>query len=87
MSVNISANYMISDICPIDRLVQRIGRLSRFDFIAEIGKLNVVVPYKGNDIYPAPYGNYIMKKGWVMSKPLEDTINFLRPESYNALSL
>lgn len=84
MSVNISANYMISEICPIDRLVQRVGRLSRFDFINEIGKLNVVVPYKGDQIYPAPYGNYIMKTGWIMSKPLEDTINLLKPKSYNA---
>lgn len=31
MSVNISSNYMISEMCPADRLVQRIGRLSRFD--------------------------------------------------------
>lgn len=84
MSVNISANYMISDICPIDRLVQRTGRLSRFEFINATGKLNVIIPYKDNEVYPAPYGNYIMKKGWTMSKPLEDTINLLQPKSYNA---
>ncbi len=82
MSVNISSNYMISDICPIDRLVQRIGRLSRFDFITEIGILNVVIPYKEDKIYPAPYGNYIMKTGWIISKPLEDTIELLNPKSY-----
>ena len=31
MSINISADLMISDICPIDRLVQRAGRLCRFN--------------------------------------------------------
>jgi CRISPR-associated endonuclease/helicase Cas3 len=29
ISVNISADFMISDLCPLDRLAQRVGRLSR----------------------------------------------------------
>ena len=31
ISINISTDFMISDICPIDRLMQRVGRLCRFD--------------------------------------------------------
>ena len=30
LSVNISADYMLSELCPLDRLVQRVGRLARF---------------------------------------------------------
>jgi CRISPR-associated endonuclease/helicase Cas3 len=82
MSVNISANYMISDICPMDRLVQRIGRLARFD--ETIGKLEVLIPYKHAKIYPAPYGNYIMKQGWEMSKYFDKTIKLLECKQYNA---
>src|SRR5690606_3451871 len=41
MSVNISADIMISEICPIDRLVQRAGRLSRFDR-RKTGQLHIV---------------------------------------------
>jgi CRISPR-associated endonuclease/helicase Cas3 len=82
MSVNISANYMISDICPIDRLIQRIGRLARFD--NTIGLLEVLIPYQGQDIYPAPYGNYIKGDGWEVSKALIDSINCLERKTYNA---
>lgn len=82
MSVNISANFMISEICPMDRLVQRIGRLARFNKI--IGVLEVLIPHKKESIYPAPYGNYIMKQGWETSKYLEKTIELLECKQYNA---
>ncbi len=84
MSVNISADYMISDICPMDRLVQRIGRLSRFD--KTIGQMQVLIPFKNDSIYPAPYGQYIMKKGWQISNPLEKTIELLECRKYNAFA-
>lgn len=82
MSVNISSNYMISEICPADRLVQRIGRLSRFD--KTIGQLDVLIPYKNEIVYPAPYGQYIMKQGWQMNETLEKSIRLLECKQYNA---
>src|SRR5207253_2266752 len=77
ISVNISADFMISDLCPLDRLAQRAGRLSRFDnrngrVERAIGELFVVEPYyidkKTNELafYPAPYGSY--KNGWEMTE-------------------
>lgn len=82
MSVNISADYMISDICPMDRLVQRIGRLSRFN--NKIGELDVLMPLKNDLIYPAPYGQYKMKQGWKIGKALEKTIKLLKCKKYSA---
>lgn len=82
MSVNISSNYMISEICPADRLVQRIGRLSRFD--KTIGQLDILIPYKNEEIYPAPYGQYIMKQGWQINEALEKSIKLLKCKQYNA---
>lgn len=82
MSVNISADYMISEICPMDRLVQRIGRLSRFN--SKVGELEVLVPFKNDLIYPAPYGQYIMNQGWEIGKALEKTTELLRCQKYNA---
>ncbi|MBW7941196.1 MAG: CRISPR-associated helicase Cas3', partial [Candidatus Kuenenia stuttgartiensis] len=82
MSVNISSNYMISEMCPADRLVQRIGRLSRFD--KTIGQLDILIPHKNEEIYPAPYGQYIMKQGWQMNEALEKSIKLLECKQYNA---
>jgi CRISPR-associated endonuclease/helicase Cas3 len=82
MSVNISANFMISDICPMDRLVQRIGRLSRFSK-SIIGELHVLIPIKNEIDYPAPYGNYEKRK-WIPIKPYLQTIEFLEKKEYNA---
>jgi len=83
MSVNISTDVMISDICPIDRLVQRAGRLSRFN--KQCGKLYLLVPQQKNELYPAPYGNYIRKeKRWEPNLALLKTLNILETKDYSA---
>jgi len=86
LSVNISADVMISDMCPLDRLVQRAGRLSRFS--TSVGKLYILMPYKkstdGNvAFYPAPYGHF-ENRGWVVSKALEQSINLLSNGDYSS---
>lgn len=81
MSVNISADLMISDICPIDRLVQRAGRLCRFS--KKVGELHVLLPQQKGDIYPAPYGS-LEKRKWVVGTALKKTIELLTPNLYSA---
>jgi len=83
MSVNISADFMISELCPIDRLVQRAGRLCRFDK-NKVGELHVIVPKKSELIYPAPYGTYIPKKGWEPIEALTQTLELLELKTYSA---
>jgi CRISPR-associated endonuclease/helicase Cas3 len=94
MSINISADLMISDICPIDRLVQRAGRLCRFDD-KKVGNLQVIVPYqtrenkktseKTKGIYPAPYGSFERKDlKWIINPALEKTIELLKLQPYSA---
>jgi len=93
MSINISADLMISDICPIDRLVQRAGRLCRFD--GKVGDLNVVIPYqtrenkktkeKTKGIYPAPYGSFERRNmKWISKPALQKTIDLLKLQPYSA---
>ena len=60
MSLNISSEMMISDICPIDRLAQRAGRLQRFNPTKE-GDLYIITPL--ND------------KKEVQTRPYTDSIN------------
>ncbi len=73
MSVNISSPLMLSDLCPWDRLAQRIGRLVRFDNRGE-GLCYVVEPQKDGTLYPAPYGEYDRGKNiWIAVQPLTDT--------------
>jgi CRISPR-associated endonuclease/helicase Cas3 len=69
MSVNISTKFMITDICPPDRLTQRLGRSVRFDFQQEQGEIFLVTPLKNTLLYPAPYGSF-ERKGytWVASE-------------------
>jgi CRISPR-associated endonuclease/helicase Cas3 len=95
ISVNISADLMISDLCPLDRLAQRAGRLSRF---AErggstkhiVGELYVVEPYRLNKktgqtaFYPAPYGTYVPNKGWEPSEALSTSGELLRDSIFSA---
>ena len=87
MSINISADLMISEICPIDRLTQRAGRLCRFEINKKrhIGELHVIIPQKNGALYPAPYGNFdVKKKSWLPIKCLIDTIEHLKEKEYSA---
>ena len=72
MSVNISSPLMLSDLCPWDRLAQRIGRLARFEN-QEQGICYIVEPQKDGELYPAPYGEYNRGKNkWI---PISAMIN------------
>lgn len=87
MSINISADIMISELCPIDRLTQRAGRLCRFDK-TKIGELYVLVPQKNDLVYPAPYGEYDQKiKAWVPCEAFVKTSEVLEPKLYSAEKL
>ena len=84
MSINISADMMISDMCPIDRLTQRTGRMCRFDK-SKVGELYIVVPQRDGCLYPAPYGSYdLHAKSWSPCEALIKTIEMLKKESYSA---
>ena len=87
LSVNISAELMISDLCPFDRLAQRAGRLSRFG--DQIGELHVIEPLQADKegtkhFYPAPYGEYIRGQGWQISTPMEQSKLRLHDGDYSA---
>lgn len=92
LSVNISANLMISDLCPIDRLTQRVGRLARFKDQADnhvVGELYLVEPYQLDkegkpQLYPAPYGHFRKGKGWEMTDTLRHSQDWLQPGRYSA---
>ena len=80
LSVNISADLMISDFCPLDRLAQRAGRLARFGL--KVGELHVVTPMKTDksgvqQFYPAPYGEFHGTSGWIASLALEKSRSWL----------
>lgn len=84
MSLNISAPLMVSDLCPYDRLAQRAGRLGRFADMAA-GDLYVVIPQKNGDLYPAPYGEYLLdEKKWRSGRPLVETRTSLQYGAYSA---
>lgn len=81
ISINISADIMVTDLCPIDRLMQRVGRLCRFD--NSKGKLHVLIPQKDGNIYPAPYGSYDQRnKTWDASDALHKTLDSLHEGTY-----
>ena len=89
ISVNISADLMISDLCPLDRLAQRVGRLSRFaerkgKFENVIGELFVVEPFRKGEFYPAPYGEYRQKVGWLPTEVLQHSNELLKDANYSA---
>ena len=73
MSINISSTIMLSDLCPWDRLTQRLGRLNRFNQ-SDNPVCFVTVPFKNGNLYVAPYGT-IEKRKW---QPSEAFINTLQ---------
>ena len=86
ISINISSELMISEVCPIDRLMQRAGRLCRFD--NSVGEMYILIPYKDNTLYPAPYGSYSQSdKSWIPCKALLSTMNILKRGIYSAQDL
>lgn len=89
MSINISADIMISDFCPIDRLTQRAGRLCRFNK-RQIGELYVVRPHdKEGVIYPAPYGTPPTKgnRTWQACEAYDLTNRAIECKRYNSKEL
>ena len=72
MSINISASIMLSDLCPWDRLAQRLGRLNRFGS-SEEAIAYLTVPYKKEAVYVAPYGELVERK-WIAAPAFVDTL-------------
>ncbi|RMG19915.1 MAG: CRISPR-associated helicase Cas3' [Bacteroidetes bacterium] len=75
MSVNISASLMLSDLCPWDRLAQRLGRLNRFSE-SPLGTAYLLEPLKKGETYAAPYGE-LLKRKWQASQPFLRTLQEL----------
>jgi len=82
MSINISAEIMLTELCPIDRLVQRVGRLCRFKENKTIGALYVLRPLKNGKFYPPPYGEFQRGKGWSPSLYLTRSEEILKERVY-----
>jgi CRISPR-associated endonuclease/helicase Cas3 len=94
ISVNISADLMISDLCPIDRLAQRAGRLARFkdrgDGKTDVkGELFIIEPQRRKktgelELYPAPYGHFnTSTKEWEQTPVLSKSIELLSDGKYS----
>lgn len=93
ISVNISANLMISELCPVDRLAQRAGRLARFeraDGTRSKGELFIIEPHRVNrktgelELSPAPYGHYTNGAGWEMNEALRRSRELIFEGDYSA---
>ena len=81
MSINISSEIMISELCPIDRMIQRTGRLCRFS--DDMGKLYILIPYRNKTIYSAPYG-ILEDNCWIPSKAFLVTKDVLQLKCYSS---
>ncbi len=82
MSLNVTCDVMVTDLCPIDRLAQRTGRMKRYanrdgtgeGNASEDGALYVMDPTE----YPAPYGKYLRNEGrWQRSEALAKSANLI----------
>lgn len=83
ISINISSEIMISDMCPIDRLMQRTGRLCRFG--NKVGQMYITVPHKESELYPAPYGVFSQKDNvWIPCRAFVDTMDVLSTGKYSS---
>lgn len=78
LSLNISADYILTDIAPLDRLVQRFGRGCRFN--GKICNVDIIIPMKNNKMFLFPYVNDDLK---TINYYLEKTINILKVGTYN----
>ncbi|MBR8732345.1 CRISPR-associated helicase Cas3' [Porphyromonas levii] len=85
MSVNISAPLMISDLCPIDRLTQRAGRLCRFS--EKIGELYIIRPQYKGALFPAPYYQESEDKKLMPNKAILKTDELVTKGEYSAQRL
>ena len=85
LSLNITCDYMVSEMCPIDRLVQRLGRLGRFDDPNNpiIRGVDVLIPQKNGSDYCAPYGELTEKIGWIESDVYTKTKRMLKSGIYS----
>lgn len=83
LSINISSNYILSEMCPIDRLIQRMGRGCRFD--ENICDVDIIIPINDDNMFnPAPYGEYVKnERKWLANQPFERTVNLLKTKEYN----
>lgn len=72
MSINISTSIMLSDLCPWDRLAQRLGRLNRFAK-TDTAVAYLTVPYRKLAIYVAPYGQLVERK-WLPAEAFTNTL-------------
>ncbi len=90
LSINISSDYILTDICPMDRLGQRFGRGCRFyNYITkkyEICDIDIIIPTKKGIHYPAPYGTPT-PAGWIELESLTKTKSILRTGTYNYTEL
>ena len=72
MSINISSQLMYSELCPWDRLAQRVGRLSRFVQVPS-GVCYIAVLVNNKEVYPAPYGSLEGGK-WQAGRAILETL-------------
>jgi CRISPR-associated endonuclease/helicase Cas3 len=84
LSIDISSDVVITEIAPMDRIVQRFGRCNRFN--DKCGEAFVVIPHnEERNVYtPMPYGSFDVKKNnYVENKFLKKTRNLLKKGNYN----
>lgn len=85
LSIDISSELIITDIAPMDRLVQRFGRCNRFNL--ECGEAYVIIPTNEDreEAYtPMPYGYFEIKKNnYVENIFLKKTRKILKKGIYN----
>lgn len=62
LSLNISADFMVSFVCPVDRLTQRLGRGCRFDRHRILDAHIIIATDKRGKLYPYPYGGKPFKR-------------------------
>ena len=72
MSINVCSQLMYSELCPWDRLAQRVGRLSRFEQ-APSGICYISILMDNEELYPAPYGSLEGQK-WKAGRAIVETL-------------